>query len=236
MLEPCQPKSDSRATKVRQVEKQSGERPVAHMAVRPVAQSVERPVAHMAVRPVAQEAAKVNAARVDEWRQEGACEVRIHNRDRRELFTLLRVEGSPPARSLFTVRITQGTYRYSNKDFSIIDAWTDRQSAHRVLDEPWTGSTYFIRRPREDIERSGRASEPIFARPGSAVKAASPVGGSEVYSDLYLSQSSQSSPPVCCRSRHDGLSLCTCRCLPLLQSYVYDSDVLLPCGRWPKAL
>ena len=83
----------------------------------------------------------------DRWQKsEDAC-VRLHSRPRRDLFTPLRVCASPPAKSLFSVRVTAGAYCDTGERFRIIDAWTDRRSAHAPLRTFWTGTTTFIRKP-----------------------------------------------------------------------------------------
>ena len=83
----------------------------------------------------------------DRWQKsEDAC-VRLHSRPRRDLFTPLRVCASPPAKSLFSVRVTAGAYCDTCERFQIIDAWTDIRSAHAPLRTFWTGTTTFIRKP-----------------------------------------------------------------------------------------
>ena len=83
----------------------------------------------------------------DLWeKSEDAC-VRLHSRPRRDLFTPLRVCASPPAKSFFSVRITAGAYCDTGERFRIVDAWTDRRSAHAPLRTFWTGTTTFLRKP-----------------------------------------------------------------------------------------
>jgi hypothetical protein len=83
----------------------------------------------------------------DRWQQsEDAC-VRLHSRPRKDLFTPLRVSSAPPAKSLFSVRVTAGAYCDNGEQFRIVDAWTDRRSAHAPLRTFWTGTTTFIRKP-----------------------------------------------------------------------------------------
>jgi len=86
---------------------------------------------------------------MDTWKQVGVWMVRAHHRPRRELFTPLRVSGSPPAKALATARITQGTFN-DGEAFRIVDSWTSRSQAHRALDRPWIGSTRFVLKKAEE--------------------------------------------------------------------------------------
>ncbi len=79
----------------------------------------------------------------DKWEHVGDQLVRRHRRARRELFTPLRVKGSPPARALTSARVTEATYT-DGSSFRIVDAWTSRSQAHRALNLPWVGTTLFF--------------------------------------------------------------------------------------------
>jgi hypothetical protein len=60
------------------------------------------------------------------------------------LFTLFKVAGGPSAKNpLKRIRITRGKYFASGKTFKIIDDWTTRANAHRLLEGLWIDSTDF---------------------------------------------------------------------------------------------
>ena len=86
---------------------------------------------------------------MDDWNRQGAYVVRAHERPRLELFTPLRVAGSPQAKSLTPTRITKGTYIDNGEKFRIIDTWTARNTAHRAMNRQWIGSTAFILKAAE---------------------------------------------------------------------------------------
>ena len=81
----------------------------------------------------------------DEWNDEGECCVRLHRTERLHLFTPLRVQGSPPGRSLFSVRITEGVFRDNCEPFRRVDSWRCREQAHMSFGRPWIGATTFIK-------------------------------------------------------------------------------------------
>jgi hypothetical protein len=83
---------------------------------------------------------------LDDWSRKGVWMVRTHERPRLELFTPLRVAGSPPAKSLTPTRVTRGKFNDNGEAFEIIDTWTARSTAHRALSRSWTGSTLFLSR------------------------------------------------------------------------------------------
>ena len=87
----------------------------------------------------------------DSWGDDdpGGSLVRVHRKHRRELFTPLRVAGSPPAKALATLRVTTGQFVISGRSFRIVDSWTARAGAHRDLGEAWTGQTTFIKKSAE---------------------------------------------------------------------------------------
>ena len=149
----------------------------------------------------------------DEWVDGGVVHTRLHHRERRELFTPLRVAGAGPARSLFSIRVTNGVFSGSGQHFRIIDSWTCRASAHQALKEPWTGSTVFIRKSEnEHGARSDMRSAGILA------SAAVPVGGSEFCSASYplsLRNSSCLSRNCSCNAgnRSCNAAVCGIECL-----------------------
>ena len=69
--------------------------------------------------------------------------VRCHRRARRELFTPLRVQGSPPGKALAAVRITEGAF-LDGSHFRRCDNWTARSTSHLRMPRPWTGTTTFM--------------------------------------------------------------------------------------------
>ena len=69
---------------------------------------------------------------------------RIHRTPRRSLFTPFKVAGGPGAKSpLKKIRITRGKYIASGKSFKVIDDWSIRANAHRLLEAAWIGTTDF---------------------------------------------------------------------------------------------
>ena len=97
--------------------------------------------------------------RLDEWQEDDGELVRVHRKPRCELFTPLRVEGSPPVRALKTARVTEGKFLDTGEDFSCTDAWTNKSAAHRDLHRWWTGTTRFLRKSEDrlisDVHFSG---------------------------------------------------------------------------------
>ena len=60
------------------------------------------------------------------------------------MLTPFKVTGGPTAKtSLKRIRITRGKYFASGKTFKIIDDWTTRANAHRLLEGSWIGTTDF---------------------------------------------------------------------------------------------
>ena len=83
---------------------------------------------------------------VDSWGKEGQGGrwTRIHRSARRALFTPFKVAGGPSSKtSLKSIRITRGKFFSSGKTFKVIDDWTVRANAHRLLEGPWIGTTDF---------------------------------------------------------------------------------------------
>ena len=83
---------------------------------------------------------------VDSWSREGKDGrwTRIHRSARRALFTPFKVAGGPSAKiPLKKIRITRGKFFASGKTFKVIDDWTVRANAHRLLESSWIGTTDF---------------------------------------------------------------------------------------------
>ena len=84
---------------------------------------------------------------VDSWAKEGVGGhwTRVHRSARRALFIPFKVAGGPSAKTpLKRIRITRGKYISGGKTFKIIDDWTFRANAHRVLEGgAWLGTTDF---------------------------------------------------------------------------------------------
>ena len=85
----------------------------------------------------------------DDWIQDADYAVRVHNKSRLTLFTPLRVRKAPPARSLATIRTTEGAYCDDGEEFKVVDSWTSRSTAHRPMARRWTGTTTFAMRRSE---------------------------------------------------------------------------------------
>ena len=89
-------------------------------------------------------------ARLDHWKREPGCIIRVHMKPRRALFTPTGTKDGPIIAALLPTRVTQvETLGTSNKrTYVIIDTWTNRQDAHRILEVRWLGSTVFQYRLR----------------------------------------------------------------------------------------
>ena len=83
----------------------------------------------------------------DWWHSEDCNLIRMHVRPRLQLFTPFGTKGSPPARGLHSVRVTEGTFVSSGKCFRVVDSWKTRSTAHDELSETWVGTTRFYTRP-----------------------------------------------------------------------------------------
>ena len=89
---------------------------------------------------------KAEDRHVDSWFREGKDGrwTRIHRSGRRALFTPVKVAGGPNAKMpLKKIRITRGKYFASGRTLKIIDDWTTRANAHRLLDGSWIGAIDF---------------------------------------------------------------------------------------------
>jgi hypothetical protein len=118
----------------------------------------------------------------DDWQElPNAC-IRIHARPRVNLFTPMRVAGSPPAKALANSRITTGMYINSKEMFQVRDSWHARATAHRALDEPWVGFTSFLRFGSESMLSNGPENaclrQPNLSHEGASIAGASSAGGS----------------------------------------------------------
>ena len=83
---------------------------------------------------------------VDSWGRDGRGGrwTRIHRSARRALFTPYKVAGGPSSRvPLKRLRITRGKFVATGKPFKVIDDWSVRANAHRVLEGAWIGTTDF---------------------------------------------------------------------------------------------
>ena len=89
----------------------------------------------------------------DEWKFQDQCVIREHRRPRTTLFTPTRVAGAPPAKVLTATRITRGVYLDNGKGFMRTDNWTARGTAHLCLSRRWVGSTTFLMRTSESLDR-----------------------------------------------------------------------------------
>jgi hypothetical protein len=69
---------------------------------------------------------------------------RLHLRPRQELFTPLKVSGSPSVNELTHARVTQGRFLDTNERFELVDSWSCRGTAHSCLERPWVGFTKFL--------------------------------------------------------------------------------------------
>ena len=81
----------------------------------------------------------------DEWdSSESGGLARRHFRPRLELFTPLKVSGSPSVNQLTHARVTKGCFLDNGEHFELVDSWSCRGSAHRSLDRPWVGFIKFL--------------------------------------------------------------------------------------------
>ena len=69
---------------------------------------------------------------------------RFHSTPRRALFTPCKIARGPgSANGLSAIRFTQGV-TVSGKQFEFHDNFKKAGQAHRLLDEPWIGTTIFV--------------------------------------------------------------------------------------------
>ena len=88
----------------------------------------------------------------DDWQIHNGNATRTHKSPRLELFTPLRVSGSPPAKALTPLRITEGVFVESGVRFKRVDTWTSRSAAHLSLGKRWIGRTIFVLRSSNDLD------------------------------------------------------------------------------------
>ena len=84
----------------------------------------------------------------DRWRKEASPGdpsdlIREHIKPRSSLFTPMRLDGSPPAKSLTKTRRTVRNFLDNGEQFVIVDEWTGKPEPHRDLKRLWTGTTAF---------------------------------------------------------------------------------------------
>ena len=82
----------------------------------------------------------------DDWSFEDNKCVRLHAEPRMHLFTPVGVSCSPPAKSIFSVRITEGAFCDDGREFTLVDSWRNRADSHASLGRPWVGRTQFYYR------------------------------------------------------------------------------------------
>ena len=84
--------------------------------------------------------------RADEWEEGTLTVIRTHCKPRSTLFTPLRVSGSPPAKALTAMRLTQGQYLDTGERLTRQDNWTTRTTAHLPQGRNRVGTTTFWKR------------------------------------------------------------------------------------------
>ena len=82
----------------------------------------------------------------DDWTEDALTVTRIHRRPRHSRFTPLRVAEAPPVRSLTGTRVTSGQYVDNGEEFTVVDNWRTRSTAHAYTSRSWIGTTRFWRR------------------------------------------------------------------------------------------
>jgi hypothetical protein len=83
---------------------------------------------------------------VDSWSKDGKDGrwTRVHRSARKALFTPFKVAGGPGTKTpLKKLRVTRGQFLDSGRTFKIIDDWSVRANAHRLLEGTWLGTTDF---------------------------------------------------------------------------------------------
>ena len=80
------------------------------------------------------------------WIEDAETVVRVHARPRTCRFTPLRVAGAPPVKALTGTRITRGVYTDDGENFTVVDNWQTRSTAHARSPRPWIGTTQFWKR------------------------------------------------------------------------------------------
>ena len=93
----------------------------------------------------------------DRWEERGdrGRWVRLHRTPRLSLFTPYKVPNGPGRKTRLSIsRHTIGVDEHG-KSFDVIDDWTSRDVAHRVLPTRWTGMTIFDVDRHDDIQFGG---------------------------------------------------------------------------------
>ena len=89
----------------------------------------------------------------DRWKRRGSGGAwhRLHTTPRRSLFTPYKVAKGPgQGVKMNQTRFTRGITQ-SGRSFEFHDDWTIPINAHRVLEEPWIGSTVFIEEDKSTL-------------------------------------------------------------------------------------
>ena len=79
----------------------------------------------------------------DFWVESAEMVTRHHLRPRRSRFTPTRVRGAPPGKLLTSARVTRGRYEDTGEEFTVVDSWRARSTAHATTPRAWTGETRF---------------------------------------------------------------------------------------------
>ena len=70
--------------------------------------------------------------------------IRQHRKPRLSLFTPMKVAGGPRnATTVGSVRVTVGEYADKRKFFKM-DRWKTEVEPHQRMEQPWTGTTFFL--------------------------------------------------------------------------------------------
>ena len=117
----------------------------------------------------------------DYWIETVSAWTRVHQVPRVALFTPKGTRNGPPRGVLSDRRITHVVFA-DGKKTSLEDVWTNKQTAHRGLHLPWTGSTVFPKRRQEDSddEEPAQVSHAPVPGPGGSPSSEEPTvsGGS----------------------------------------------------------
>jgi hypothetical protein len=115
----------------------------------------------------------------DEWdSSEPGWITRCHLRPRQELFTPLKVSGSPSVNKLTHARVTKGCFIDTGELFELVDSWSCRGTAHSCLERPWIGLIVFLLKSDVRICGVSEASD-IFghcSQPAGVLKACKGLG------------------------------------------------------------
>ena len=100
------------------------------------------------------------------------------------------------------LRVTRGKFVSTNKTFKIIDDWSVRANAHRLLEGAWIGTTDFRESYEfidDDSDEELKGAEQVAEdkESGEVAKAATPIGGEEDGVEYYDLSTPEKSDPVC---------------------------------------